>query len=280
MKTLFKTTFIILMSLIALVQFSACTEKTGCTDPLALNYDPDAKKSSGDCRYADPTPAPETTGTLKLHLHQHFGAPELDTLAVYTMPNGQRVKLNQVRYYLSNFKLKNAQNEEVSIEDSYLLVNPANMDYTAGKIPAGTYKSITFYLGVDSATNSGGMMPTDRPAGHPLAIQNPSMFWTWASGYIFMRLEGLADTIGTVAPDHALVYHIGTNALRRSVTITFANDLVVTAGQNSTLHVKTDFKPLFEALDFKTESLTMTMGNMPLALKIANLAGNIFSETH
>lgn len=95
-----------------------------------------------------------------------------------------------------------------------------------------------------------------------------------------MRLEGLADTLGTVAPDHALVYHLGTNALRREVTITFANDLVVTAGQNSTLHVKADFKPLFEALDFKTESRTMTMGNMPLAVKIANLAANIFSETH
>lgn len=52
-----------------------------------------------------------------------------------------------------------------------------------GKIPNGRYEAIEFLLGV----------PFERNHGNPLAavppLNVPSMFWTWQSGYKFVRLD-------------------------------------------------------------------------------------------
>lgn len=268
-------TLIVLLTACTL-QFSACTKKEGCTDPKALNYDPDAETSSNDCKYAT-TPPANTQGTLALHMHQSFGSSALDTSAVYTLNNGQKFRMNQIRYYLSNFALVKSDGTEVPVPESYLLIQPSVDEYTAGEAEAGTYTKIKFYIGIDSATNSGGTLPVDRPAGHPLALQTPSMFWTWASGYIFMRFEGMADTTGTSSLNQMFAWHIGSNSLRRTVEVPI-NSFTITAGQTSVVHLNADLNEIVKLIDFRTENMTHTMGNMPLAQKIANAAAIMFSE--
>ena len=53
----------------------------------------------------------------------------------------------------------------------------------AGRVPNGHYEAIEFLLGI----------PFDRNHGNPLLAQSPlnvpSMFWTWQSGYKFVRLD-------------------------------------------------------------------------------------------
>ncbi len=47
------TTLFLVSILLGIALFTSSCSKEGCTDPDALNYDPDAKTSSGDCIYPD-----------------------------------------------------------------------------------------------------------------------------------------------------------------------------------------------------------------------------------
>ena len=41
--------------ILVIVLFSSC-KKEGCTDPLAINYDPDSEINNGSCNYFETTP--------------------------------------------------------------------------------------------------------------------------------------------------------------------------------------------------------------------------------
>lgn len=265
---------LILLFILSSLIFTSCTKEKGCTDPKALNYNPDAKESDGSCKYAVSTPSAKAS--LNLNIHQHFGASDLDTSIIYTLTTGQRFRMSTIRYYLSNFRLVKSDNSEVSIPESYFLVRPSVETYSLGEIDPGTYTKLRFYIGIDSATNSGGIMPVDRPAGHPLGLQNPSMFWSWSTGYIFMKFEGLADTIPTGTLNQNFSWHIGDNKSLRAVEIPL-NNVILTAGQSGDIHIKSDFNEILKFIDFRTERMTHTMDNRELADKISDKAATMFS---
>lgn len=274
MKNTLRFIPITLMLTLSLAWFTACQPEKGCTDPKALNFNPNAKESSGDCQYA--VTQPDSKATLGLEIHHHYGTGDFDTATVFTTTNGQRFRMSTVRYYLSNFALVTSDNSVVSIPESYLLVKPAQTDYSLPEVPPGTYAKLRFYVGIDSATNSGGTMPIDRPAGHPLGLQNPSMFWSWSTGYIFLKMEGLADTLGTGPVDQNFSWHIGGPDHFRLVEIPLSN-FTLTAGQTGNLHIKADINEIIRNIDFKIERMTHTMDNRSLALKISGLSPALFS---
>jgi len=57
MMTKFRSLGLVTLSLVsALVCLTACKKKIkGCTDPNALNYNPEAEESDGNCQYATDT---------------------------------------------------------------------------------------------------------------------------------------------------------------------------------------------------------------------------------
>ena len=54
-----------------------------------------------------------------------------------------------------------------------------------GHVPAGQYQGLSFSVGVPAAMNSGETMLEGR--GSPLNLS--AMFWSWHSGYKYMRLD-------------------------------------------------------------------------------------------
>lgn len=52
-----KLTFVLILAGLVVLGgvFTSCKKKEGCTDKTALNYDPDAKKDDGSCKYAQDT---------------------------------------------------------------------------------------------------------------------------------------------------------------------------------------------------------------------------------
>jgi hypothetical protein len=89
-------------------------------------------------------------------------------------------------------------------------------------VPPGKYTSMDFTIGVDSLHNcSGAQSGALDPAN--------AMFWTWNTGYIFLKLEGKSEA--STAPGNIFEYHIGGyrfpyNCIRRiSVPLTQAFEI-------------------------------------------------------
>jgi hypothetical protein len=111
----------------------------------------------------------------------------------YTNKAGEKFNITTFNYFISNIKLHKKGGKEYVIpqDDSYFLVK--ENDSTSKKInlhiPEGKYTAITFTIGVDSLRNT---MDISRRTG-ALDISGgmlEGMYWTWNSGYIFMKLEG------------------------------------------------------------------------------------------
>jgi len=66
--------------------FTGCSKKKGCTDPISVNYDPDAEKDDGTCEYAG------SGGDVTLSLFpQHHGVAIVSS---GTHPDSAFIKFN------------------------------------------------------------------------------------------------------------------------------------------------------------------------------------------
>ena len=209
--------------------------------------------------------------TVSFHLHTLVGS----TAAAYGVQlqtaAGRKFDIADFRYYLSHIVLINSDGTERPMTDKVLLVNPAQHDYELGVVPIGSYKGFKFMVGLDSLTNHAD--PTTFPATDPLAIQSPANHWDWNSGYIFMKVEGMVDT--TFAANGALsfpyFYHVGMDDFKR--TIDFSTSAFTVESNDDSANEITmqfDLLQMLSNVDMRTENVTHTMNNMPLATKIAN----------
>jgi hypothetical protein len=112
---------------------------------------------------------------------------------------GEPYHVTRLRYYLSNLHFDGSNCGTTSGQNVFL-VDAAAADTLRLQVPAGTYSSLCFTLGVDSLLNCSG---AQDGALDPLN----GMFWTWNSGYIFFKLEGSSPA--SVADLHRIEHHIG-----------------------------------------------------------------------
>ena len=79
-----------------------------------------------------------------------------------------------------------------------------NEVHSLGEWDIQSLESVSFGIGVDAAHNV-GIDPTTYPPGHPLAPQQQSMHWGWASGYRFLAFEGYSGAdLSNQSQVHAL----------------------------------------------------------------------------
>ncbi len=162
---------------------------------------------------------------------------------------GEMFNITSFNYFISNIKLHKKDGEEYIIpqDSSYFLVkenDPASKKINL-YIPQGKYTAITFTIGVDSIRST---MDISRRIG-ALDISggmSEGMYWTWNSGYIFMKFEGDCEQ----APidrtgKRKFRYHIGgfggynkpsVNNIR-TVTIDFSKKGLVEAKKNNNSRV-------------------------------------------
>ena len=149
------------------------------------------------------TNAQQSKGLLSIGFNHYVDSLllKLDSIE-YKNAIGQTYKVGMFKYYISNIYLKRDNGKEYSCKEYFLI----NEDDEQSKkiilkdIPAGTYNTLVFTVGVDSARNCSG---AQSGALDPVN----AMFWTWNTGYIFMKLEGKAST--SSAPGKIFEYHIG-----------------------------------------------------------------------
>lgn len=111
-----------------------------------------------------------------------FGVPYVHSIT------GDTLSFTTLRYYFTNIKLKDKNGNWWAQPESYFIVdhsNAASMLIELDSVPVGEYEAISFTFGVDSARNVSGAQIGALSAAN-------AMFWSWTTGYIMIKAEGLS----------------------------------------------------------------------------------------
>ncbi|QMU29122.1 MbnP family protein [Adhaeribacter radiodurans] len=226
----------------------------------------------------DPDPIPALPGQVTLEFDNVVGeaALSLDDQD-YNNANGDQFKVSMFKYYISNIILKKTDGTEYKQPESYYLVDESNADsklITIKEIPAGEYTGLTFTIGVDSVRNvSGAQTGALDPAN--------GMFWTWKSGYVFVKLEGTSPQ----SQNGGLVFHIGgfqkpNNTIRTISPSLNGTKLQVEGGKNPEVHFKVNVLNMFQGVNtIKFADLATTMGGEN-SVRVADNYVNMFTVDH
>jgi len=184
---------------------------------------------------------------------------KLDSIT-YKNELDQPYTVSKFRYYIGNIAL-NTKEKEMGFPRMYKLIDEADSDSQKLILhfPSAYLKeefiNLSFILGVDSEHNCSGAQS---------GVLDPinGMFWTWNTGYIFLKMEG--QSAASKSPGHLLEFHIGGykapyNCVRQ-VKLTFKKPLMLDGVVADTINVKVDLSQLFKAhttVDFsKLSSVT------------------------
>lgn len=199
----------------------------------------------------------------------------------YVNANGDHFTIDVFKYYVSNISLTKEDGTTYKIPESYLLIDaekPSSWINNLKDVPAGDYTKISFVIGVDKDRNL---------AGAQTGALDPAlgMFWTWNSGYIFVKMEGKSPQ--STATGNALTFHIGgivepNNTIRTfTADFTTGNPLRVRADKNPQVHFKADAAKLFTGVNnIAFNTLNFTMGGANSAKVADNYAQGMFKLDH
>jgi hypothetical protein len=147
-----------------------------------------------------------STGNVQLNItHEVDGEALLFDSLIYQNAAGNYYSVSRLQYYLSNAVLKTATGKTVFTKGfHYIDATRGDEKITLPNIPAGTYTSIQFLIGLDSLTNQSYNLPN--------TLDNINMSWpdVMGGGYHFIKLEG--QYLNTNGAPKGYAMHLGTNA--------------------------------------------------------------------
>lgn len=175
-----------------------------------------------------------TNGKLKVNINYAFGndSLELNTKYFNTL-GGDTFVLTLVRHYLSNFTLSGPEGK-INLKNYQLLnfSDKASRSFVISGVPASIYNKLSLIVGVDSLNNSSGLQEGALDPAY-------SMFWTWATGYIFFKLEG------RINQDRTFSFHPGGNRVFPYNEIDLSSYKVKSI--EPTINLTIDIKEMFES---------------------------------
>jgi hypothetical protein len=263
---------------IVIACFTAVTVLTGCSK--------------------DDTPAPAADNTVKTTLAIQFdniaGDKNLQLgTGSYINAAGEQFKVDLLKYYITNIKLKNANGVEYTVpkDSSYFLVNEADgaSQFVKVRVPEGDYTSLTFILGVDSLSSI--MDVKDRTGVlDPSGGMDEGMYWEWNMGYIFFKMEGTsAAAPADPGGQHKFRYHIGgfggysaptiNNIKTINIDLAAAGIAKARVGREANIHLMVDILKMFNGKTNVSIADYPTVMFADFSAKIAdNYAGMFFHD--
>lgn len=190
------------------------------------------------CKPDDPEPEPQPTAqthNLTVKVNTLFAGSPLGWANTYLTGAGDTIQFDKIKFLMSNVTLEKSNGELLLLPASYMYLSLREGRDSAvlSGVPAGTYKSIRFTVGLDSAINHGD--PTIYAFTHPLSPGLNDMHWGWAGGYIFNVVEGYYANNGKNA---GFSFHV---ALMKNVrTFSFVQDFTVNANTRAVFDLHTD----------------------------------------
>jgi hypothetical protein len=146
----------------------------------------------------------ETDSSLVIQFRAYVHGAPLELNKKYQNPFGEIFEITRFRFYAGKLApVYSDANFKSKIPSHYHLIDFSDSATTRIELPvtAGIiYNGIQFQMGIDSADqNKGAQSGALDPA--------KGMFWTWNSGYINIKIEGISPF--STQPAHIFEYHIG-----------------------------------------------------------------------
>jgi hypothetical protein len=237
---------------------------------------------------------PGDTGSIELEFDNVVGSADLElNTGNYTNGSGEAFTISTLDYFISNIKLKTSDGKEYVVpkDESYFLVKEEDEDthvIELENVPAGDYTSFTFTVGIDSLKSISPV--SERTGVLDTAGDAAGMYWTWNSGYIFLKMEGTSPVSTTV--DQKIFYHVGGFGGFDSPTINNIKTVTITAPFESSAKVRKDkekapevhiFADAGKILDGSTHisiAANSTVHFSEVSVDIANNYASMFNVDH
>lgn len=165
-------------------------------------------------------PQPEVTN-LEMRFRPVYGEEPLVMFQSMDYEAGMDVLIQLFQLYVAPVSLIRPDGSELVLSEVALLdfrdfLDPAmaqaGLTLSFEGVPAGTYSGIRLGVGLPPELNA--TSPAQYEPGHPLSDN----YWTAATGYIFSKVEGIADTTGTGNLNAPLTFHTGSDDIYQTVT--------------------------------------------------------------
>lgn len=196
-----------------------------------------------------------------------FGHQEFHLNKPYLTPNQDTININTAKLYLADFTIIFQNGKVYKESESYHLLNlekSSTLSWEFPNVPNGKIASITFTIGLDSATSCSGAMSGDLDPMY-------GMYWAWNSGYINAKLEGNSSACPT--RNHEFQFHIGGYKAKEATIQTV--HLNVKKDINKDLDIVMDLMAWFNKVDLSKENTILTPG--PDAMRMAGRYKQMFS---
>jgi hypothetical protein len=225
------------------------------------------KDDPSDVIIDDNSPLPPQ---LSLSYKFDVNGDSLSSNADYKISDSLHVKFETVQFYLSNISLLK-ESGPVKATNDVVLVKTSSSNSSLGDFPSGVYSGIQFCFGIDSLRNHSD--PTSYSANNPLALQIPSMHWSWNQGYIFAIIEGKysTDSLSETNTGNTFSYHIGLDQFfRDNISFAFPSPILVNANQTSVVKLNVNLANIFSGLSMSSENTIDSSVNGGLAFRVRN----------
>ncbi|MGF7215300.1 hypothetical protein GGR92_001440 [Spirosoma lacussanchae] len=212
----------------------------------------------------------------------------------YKNASGETFAVTRLNYFVSNITLKNENGTVLKFPNQYFLVkqtDPNSQKITLKDVPSGNYTELSYMIGVDSLKS---ISPVAERTGvlDPTSYGDDGMYWSWNSGYIFMKLEGTSTAIPTTtSPGQAFAIHVGgygggwngaakTANNLRTVTVPMPAPATVRSNIAPVVHVFTDALKIFDGSTRISLAKTAAIHSPAVAGPVADNYKTMFQVDH
>jgi hypothetical protein len=206
-----------------------CAMQTACTDPVI-------------------TEPIEGTGNANIYIKGTWGSQPYLLYSKQPFRRNDSITLNEVLFFVSDVTLVGTEKTGV-LTDIDLVSLAKNHQTLAGaqtgelvkgknKIPAATYTTLRFGLGVSPNLNA--TQPSQYSSTHPLG--DVGLYWS-SLRYVFSRMGGFTYANGNLTGT-SWFYHTGTDPMYKTVSVAIPST-TITADKTTDISINLDLKKIF-----------------------------------
>lgn len=249
------------------------------------------------CRNDDDSSENTATGSLEVKFENGFNnlGDIVLNQTTQTSVNGQKHQFSTLKYVISNISLIDENGAEFQYhyndpDKGAFIIDQAQAEaglvrIKLNEIPKNNYKKIKLGLGI---SQSAYLIGQNGQGIFWEKAKSAGMSWSWAAGYVFVKLEG---KYGTSSPTTEFMNHTGnmgdvvannTPDLYREITLDFPTTARVNGNIIPSVHILADFNQyLSGATSLSLDSTNdKAMGSSTHLVQVTNNLVQMFKVDH